>query len=298
MSGRGVRQVLATLVAVLLVGAAGHGAAQPAGPDGPVRHVVILSFDGARADAMRQVMPSTLLARAAYSWEAQTILPSTTLPAHASMLTGLGPDEHGVRFNVWVPGSGYLSLPTVFSLVTAQGGKAAAFVTKSKLLFLIRPGTAAHAEHLPFPEYDQLATVREAVRYLAREQPHLLFIHVADLDDAGHSSGWMSAPYLAAARRAPETVSVLVDALARMMVLERSLVIVTADHGGHGRIHGTADPQDTTIPWLAFGAVRPGPIPARIVIYDTAATALAALGIPIPSTWQGRPVLLPVGSKQ
>lgn len=297
MNIRQVRRVLTGLAALLLVATAGNGAAQPAVQDGRVRHVVILSFDGARADAIRQVMPAALLARAAYSFEAQTILPSTTLPAHASMVTGLDPDGHGVRFNVWVPGSGYLSVPTVFSLVTAQGGKAAAFVTKSKLLFLIRPGTAAYAEYLPFPAYGQLAAAREAVGYLAREQPHLLFIHLADLDDAGHSSGWMSPAYLAAARQVPETIAVIVDALTRMMALDRSLVIVTADHGGHGRIHGTADPQDTTIPWLAFGAVHPGPIVARVVIYDTAATALAALGIPVPSSWQGSPVLMPVGSR-
>lgn len=310
MSGPLLRRALVVLAAVLLA-AAGITTAQPkvpissrayllsgpAGPEARARHVVILSFDGARADAVQQVMPETLLARAAYTWNAQTILPSVTLPAHASMLTGLTPDGHGVRFNTWVPGSGYLAAPTVFSIVTAQGGKAGAFVTKSKLLFLIKPG-AAHAEYLPFPRYDQLAAVREAIRYLVREQPNLLFIHLADLDDAGHSSGWMSPTYMTAARRVPEAVAAVIDVLARMMVLDRSLVLVTADHGGHGRTHGTADPQDMTIPWLAFGAVSPGPIAQRVVIYDTAATALAALGIPVPSTWDGRPVLFPVTSRQ
>ena len=34
--------------------------------------------------------------RGAYTWQAQTILPSLTLPSHVSMLTGFTPDVHGV----------------------------------------------------------------------------------------------------------------------------------------------------------------------------------------------------------
>ena len=30
-------------------------------------------------------------------------------------------------------------------------------------------------------------------------------------------------------------------------------VLVTADHGGHGRGHGSKDPLDVTIPWIAWG---------------------------------------------
>ena len=109
----------------------------------------------------------------------------------------------------------------------------------------------AHAEYVPFPSHDQLEVVREAVRYLARSQPHVLFIHVADPDDAGHAGGWMSDSYMAAVRKIPEAIGIGLDVLSRMYAVEESLVIVTSDHGGHGHIHGTADPRDMTIPWLA-----------------------------------------------
>jgi len=101
----------------------------------------------------------------------------------------------------------------------------------------------------------------------------------------------MSPPYLAAMGQVPDAVSAVLDVLARMGRLEESLVIVTADHGGVGRRHGGARPEETTIPWLAFGAVRPGAIGRPVMIYDTAATALAALGLPPPRPWQGRAVV-------
>lgn len=286
--------VAALLLALICAPASGQ-AAGGATAVAPVRYVVIMSFDGARADAVRQAMPAALVARAAYSWTAQTTLPSSTLPAHTSMLTGLSPDVHKVLFNSWIPARGYIALPTVFSVVTSGGGVAAAFVAKSKMLFLAGPGTVAAAEYVAFPANDEVEVARQAARYLAQVRPHLLFIHMADPDAAGHASGWMSAPYLAATRKIPDAVSVVLDTLSRMFALQNSLVIVTADHGGHGLTHGSDDPQDMTIPWLAFGAVQPGPISQRIVTYDTAATAVAALGYPIPSSWQGNPILEPVG---
>lgn len=256
----------------------------------PVHHVVIMSFDGVRGDAARMTIPPSFLAQAAFTWTARTTLPSSTLPAHTSMLTGVPPSVHGVRINPNFP-RGHIRISTVFSVVTESGGRAAAFVAKPKLLYLVRPGTAARAELVPYPKNDSVDVAREAARYLATNQPQLLFIHVADPDDQGHQYRWMSQPYMDAVRKIPETVGVILDVLKRMDRLDDSLVIVTSDHGGHGRVHGSDRPEDMIIPWLAFGAVEPGPIGKPVVTYDTAATAIAALGMKIPTTWQGTAVL-------
>lgn len=293
----GPRRAALLLVVLVLIAAGVHPAPAagappqaPAATPAPVRYTVIMSFDGVRADALRQVFPAALLARAAYSWEARTTLPSSTLPAHTSMLTGVPPAVHGQRSNPTNP-LGHIARPTVFSVVTTNGGRAAAFVAKPKLLYLVRPGTAARAEHLLYPRYDMVQVAREAARYLAQRQPHLLFVHVADPDDQGHRYGWMSVPYMQAVRRVAETVEVILDVLTRMSALDTSLVIVTSDHGGRGRTHGTDAPEDVIIPWLAFGAVEPGMLRTPIMTYDTAATVVAALGMPIPRDWTGRPVV-------
>ncbi len=244
-----------------------------------------------RPDALREVMPAALLARAAFTWQARTVVPSVTLPAHTSMLTGVTPAVHRMLANSWRPSQGHVAVPTVFSVATDAGRRAAMFVTKAKLLYLARPGTVARAEALPYPRYDQAAAVGRAMEYLAAARPHLLFIHAADPDDAGHRDGWMSPRYRETVARVPSTIGAVLDGLARMAPQEGSLVIVTADHGGHGRTHGSDRPEDVTIPWLAFGAVTPGAIAGPVATYDTAATAVSALGLAVPAGWQGRPVV-------
>jgi len=48
-----------------------------------------------------------------------------------------------------------------------------------------------------------------------------------------------------------------------------------------------------TIPWIAWGVgVKKGyAITDAVTTYDTAATALYALGVPIPADFDGKPVL-------
>jgi arylsulfatase A-like enzyme len=51
-------------------------------------------------------------------------------------------------------------------------------------------------------------------------------------------------------------------------------------------------PEELHVPWLAVGPGVPAGVTLTdpIIMYDTAATILQALNIPIPSQWDGRPV--------
>ncbi len=265
-------------------------ATQP--PSFPATHVIVLSLDGARADAVAAAVPASLAARGSVSWTAQTTSPSSTLPAHASMFSGVGPAIHRVTFNDWHAGEPHFRRPTIFTEVTRAGGRGAAFVHKNKMLMFMPPGSVAMARHLVYPRLRQADVVEEAARYFVERRPTLLFVHVADPDDAGHLHGWMAAEYLRVIAGTPALIERLLRAFDDSGVTSRALLIVTADHGGHWITHGTNRPEDMTIPWMAFGgAARPGVVIHRaIVIYDTAATVLAVLGVPIPGDWQGRPV--------
>jgi predicted AlkP superfamily pyrophosphatase or phosphodiesterase len=280
---------LALLLAPVWAVAAVPAPGAPPAP--PARHVVVLSLDGARADALRAAMPASLVARSAASWTAQTVRPSLTLPAHASMLSGLIPAVHGVTFNDWRPGGPPFRYPTVFTAVAAAGGRAAAFVHKQKLMMLVPGGEAFHARWLAYPRFRQTAVVEAAARYLAEQRPAFLFVHVADPDDRGHARGWMSEEYLAVIAAAPSLMERMLRAFDDAGVATAALLIVTADHGGHDRTHGTSRPEDMTIPWLALGgAAQAGAVLGQVMVYDTAPTVLAALGLPVPPDWQGRAV--------
>jgi phosphopentomutase len=115
----------------------------------------------------------------------------------------------------------------------------------------------------------------------------LLFVHLPDVDAAGHASQWMSAGYLAAVRRADEAVGRIVAALPPDMT-----IILTADHGGHDTAHGSNDPTDVTIPWIIAGpGIATGrPIAGTVRTMDTAATAARVLGIRLSPGTTGTPV--------
>ena len=68
-------------------------------------------------------------------------------------------------------------------------------------------------------------------------------------------------------------------------------LLVTADHGGHAYGHGTSDPQDVTIPWIAWGrGVNRGELKEKIDPFDTAPTVLWLLGVAEPDEWDGSAV--------
>lgn len=254
-------------------------------------YLFLIVVDGLRPDALQRAQTPNLdrlWQSGLYSWTAQTVRPSLTLPAIASLLSGVPPERHRIDWNHWAPERGRLTVPTIFTLAQREQISTVAFVSKRKLQHLFGPETPffvlnAEARHL----------IQEATRYIAEHRPRLVFLHVADVDDAGHRHGWMTVRQLQAVEHVDGAIGLFLKALEDLKILNESVIIVTADHGGHGRIHGTDDPRDMTIPWILWTPdIEIGrELTQPIRIYDTAATVLAALGLVIPSDWLGVPVL-------
>lgn len=265
-------------------------------------HVIVISIDGLRPDAIAKFGASTLqrlMREGTYTLEAQTILPSKTLPSHTSMLTGVDVDQHGIDWNSdETDDHGHVDVPTVFGLARAQGLKTAAFFSKPKFHHLEAPNSLDHVRSPKGGLLDSrwLAdkTVGLVEDYLesAEGNPNLMFVHIGEPDYAGHMFGWMGRAYAGAVRKADEAVAEVLDEANDRWGAGNYTVIVTADHGGHGRNHGSKDPRDTTIPWITWGkGVAPGVVlPKGIRTMDTAATALWLLGVQAPPSWVGEAV--------
>ena len=136
------------------------------------------------------------------------------------------------------------------------------------------------------------------IRDLALEQiqtgmPDVLFVHFPDVDIVGHEFGWMSENQLFSVNYVDGLIGEIIAELDREGYLATTLLIVTADHGGRDRVHGDDTPEDRTIPWLAAGpGIAQGTtIKSAVNIYDTAATVIHALALPIPEHWDGVPVM-------
>src|SRR5579872_2064408 len=264
-----------------------------AGAKGAIRHVIIISEDGLRPDALMDVHPpvhEAIMHKGSWSLQAMTIRHASTLPSHAAMLSGFDMPEHGLTWNTWKPELGYIHVPTIFDAAGHAGDKAAAFVGKRKLEHITPPGSV---DVFSRPGFFCKKVVEEAARYFVEKKPEVEFIHFSDPDERGHAVGWMSDPQMDAIRHTDRCLGTLVDAVHDAGMDDQTLFILSADHGGHGRNHSGAIKEDRLIPWIAWGpGVRSGHrIHAPISTVDTAATALWALGYPNPPGLQGRPVL-------
>jgi predicted AlkP superfamily pyrophosphatase or phosphodiesterase len=265
--------------------------------DGLSEHVVLISVDGLRPDAISRFNAETLtrlMREGSYTLQATTILPSKTLPSHTSMLTGQPPEVHRVRWNnVLSVNKTRLQASTVFGALRHEGFATAAFFSKPKFTTLQQPGSLDYSQAPGgwWGQWSSDRTVGDAAKYLVTDRPNFLFVHFGDTDRAGHDSGWMSSPYGEAVRRVDRAIATLLAAADQTFGKDRFTVIVTADHGGHDRDHGSDDPRDVTIPWIAWGAgVDPGLLARPVRTTDTASTVLWLFGTEEPGHWQGTPV--------
>lgn len=261
--------------------------------NGTIRHVVIISEDGMRPELIYQQQKmqwhEQLYRNGAYSWKARTIRTASTLPSHASMLSGVDVNLHGLTWNNWRPTKGFIHVPTIFKAAEEQGLKTAAFVGKFKLRHILPAGSIGVFER---PGYYCKKVSDEAARYIEKERPALTFVHFSDPDEAGHSDGWMSDSQKRAALAADACLGTIYRSLEKAGILDDTLVIVSADHGGHNHNHSGALASDREIPWIASGPrVRKGyRIRSLVSTMDTAATALMALGIQPLTKLSGKPV--------
>jgi predicted AlkP superfamily pyrophosphatase or phosphodiesterase len=261
-------------------------------------HLIVISIDGLRPDAIERYGARTLLRlmrEGSYSLAATTIVPSRTLPSHTSMLTGADLEQHGVTWNrEEMEIHGHVATPTIFAAAKQAGFHTAAFFSKSKFQHLAVPGTLDHVDVPHEWPYKRSAdrTIDIAEQYLEANRPNLLFVHLGEPDFVGHLIGWMSVPYSWAVREADDELADLLETADRVFGAGNYTVLVTADHGGHGRDHGSADPRDVTIPWIAWGkGVAPGKVLSPgIRTMDTAATSLWLLGVELPKGSSGKPV--------
>jgi len=182
---------------------------------------------------------------------------------------------------------GYAAGTDLFDLAHAAGLQTVMHVGKQKLRQLTEP------QSLDIFTYVNDRDTVVAGRLIAEfpENFGLLFVHFPLVDGMGHVFGWLSPQQLSVAFRADEALGMILAELDARGLRAETLIIITADHGGHDTTHGSSLPEDMTIPWIVSGpGVQPGPLTTQVHIMDTAATAAFMLGLPLPSEWDGVPV--------
>lgn len=279
----------------------------------PPRNVLLVTIDTVRADrlgcygyAPARTPRLDALARSGARFENAFTVTPLTLPAHASLMTGLFPGEHGVRDN----GGFYLDdrFETLAETLRARGYRTGGFV--SAFVLDRRWGIAQGFDEY-FDDFDLgaastgamddvqrpgSAVVDRALSWLSHERgrPFFAWVHLYDAHTPyeapepyrGMFPATVSGAYDAEVAYVDEQVGRLLDGLASHDVLDDTLIAVAADHGESLGEHGEQTHgfflYDATlrVPLLLAGPGVPRvdvPDPVRLV--DVTPTILELLGL-------------------
>lgn len=309
-----------TLPALALVAVAGCGELKMAPVEEyPVtaQRVILISIDGARADAL-PYLPTlvALTGRAVWTDAMHTVLPALTLPAHLSMLSGRDVTQYGITQNAMDAGIAAVmrlnGMTPMFEWARMANMRSAAVAGMSLIPAAQRAEAQAFfgVDTLVATDGDAPALTTAAIALLrADTSVRMMFLHFPDADFAGHTYGWIGTDgahtpaYRAAVARVDSAIATLWSEIASSVDAGHTALIVTADHGGgHGdgcntgeiatHTHCTAHPGDHLVPFvLVARGATPGRLANESTLTQVAPTVGALLGLGIPER-AARPVEL------
>ena len=289
------------------------------------RNIVVITLDTLRSDRLscygsRQVATPNIDAFAAegvrFTNAASTV--PLTLPAHASIMTGLYPPAHGVRENV-----GYVlgeHIPTLAELLRnggwATGGFVSAFVLDHQWGigrgfdryfddFDLRGVEMAGAANMGSVQRDGAETVAAAVRWLDQrpaDRPFFLWLHLYDPHEPytpkePFRSRYPGRPYDGEVAYTDSLVGDFRRALEARGLLDDALVVITSDHGeglgDHGEDFHGFFVYDTTVQAALIVRLPSRADAGRVVDQpvshvDLLPTILELAGLPAPEKVQGQ----------
>ncbi len=228
------------------------------------RHALVIGVDGLDGEELARLntpVLDRLRRHAAWTNTATTQLTADTLsgPGWTSVLTGVEAEDHGVTSN-----GDYDQRDPAYPTFLARlsdAGLTAAVAFQWADLFLI-----TDVDSYDTAVSGDMATVTEGMEaLLATAEEELYFVHLDDVDHAGHASGFSAdnKAWVAAVADVEQSIDRFLTALTARpdIASEQWLLVVTADHGGSGTSHGCRTADCQTIPLIVAGAaITPGPI--------------------------------------
>ena len=256
--------------------------------------VVLVLVDGLAYHASRAMPFLNELRSRGADYECRIGLPSLSLPGRSVLMTGAWQEVHGQATNF-----NPRPLPVEHLFLTAKRrGLVTALAAGGDPQTLFSPYVDERVVYARVPRdetarldrlHAELLWMGEETRALLRDKrPHLFAMDYTIADEAGHGWGAASEEYREAARAVDEEIR----KLAAAMDLGRAVLVVTSDHG-HIPAGGHGGPENDVlrVPLvMAGGPVRAG-TQGQCEQVDVAPTVAAILGIAVPASNQGRPLL-------
>ena len=253
---------------------------------------ILILADGMRPDPLSGIADAReIMEKSIYTVNARTVMPSVTLPCHVSLFHSVDPSRHGTTTNIYSPQ--VRPIKGLCEILKENSKKCAVFYDWEELRDLTRPGSLSYSlfykggsvsrGDLGFEAADNLLT-DSAIEYLNNNDVDFTFLYMGFPDDAGHRFGWMSDEYLGAVENCWKNIKKVI-----LSLKDDYAVIITADHGGHERSHGSDMAEDMTIPLILWGnPFEQSVMPENVSIKDITPTVAALLGCAPDEEWEGK----------
>ena len=265
-----------------------------------VKHVILIGVDGMGANYLPNAdipIMTMMMRNGSYTLHARCVLPSSSADNWAAMTMGAGPELTG--YTEWdsktpeIPSrvtDQYKMFPSLFTLLREQKPSSEVGVVYEwgGIGYLFPKAAVNKDAHC---DGDSL-TAQTAIQYIKESRPTFLFIHFSSVDGAGHSIGWGTPAYYKAIHETDTRIRAILQSVKDAGIMDQTVVLVTADHGGIKTGHGGKTLQEMEIPWIIYGrdVKRDQELQQSIITFDTAATLAFILGLKPPQVWIGRPV--------
>lgn len=218
-------------------------------PEHRYKYVALIGVDGAGAYFKNTSTPNTdrIFKRSAKSYCALAASPTISGQCWGSILHGVDPEQHGLtneiaateKYDVNSP------YPSIFRVIRESDPDAmlASFCCWSAInRGIIESNLDVHMK----AAYDSYL-FNDVLSYLSETQPTMLFVHFESVDAAGHEYGYGGDEFYDALRTVDGYLGQIYDKYDELGILDETLFIVSSDHGGHDKGHGTEQLTDKEI---------------------------------------------------
>ena len=252
--------------------------------------VILISIDGMRPDGFLSCgnpFIEEMMRISSYTLEGKTVFPSVTLPCHMSMFHSVPPERHGITTNLYIPFARPLS--GLFEKLKRARKVSAMYYGWEPLRDVSRPESLKYSAYLnAYMEDNTDGSLTDmALERIEKSKPDFVFLYMVETDEkGGHDHGWMTKEYLDCISNAIENVKRVWEAYG-----DEYTIVVTADHGGHDRAHGTAMPEDMTIPMFFIGKrFEAGKQLENVSILDITPTIADIMSVRPDEEWEGKSI--------
>ncbi len=253
--------------------------------------VILISIDGMRPDGFlgcKNPYINEIIKKSYHSLTSQTTVPTVTLPCHMSLFHSTDPTRHGITTNIYTPM--VRPIDGLFERLAKAGKTCAFYYGWEPLRDVARPGSCMFSEYINAytEESSDTTLTTRALARIEESHPDFVFLYMVETDEkGGHDAGWMTATYLSVLSRAIDNVKRVIEACE-----DEYTIIITADHGGHDRMHGPDIPEDRTIPNFYIGkAFEKNCEFSGGSILDIAPTIAKIMGVEPSEEWEGKSVI-------